>query len=327
MKFGPGQVARRRAERHEVGVAALVSGLPSPAPVGPVPASASRMPVIGPPQLVEVLRLPDGDAGVGHGDVAPARAAGRARRVRGPHALGDRHRDLVVEARRRAQARRAVVGPVDADVRLVGGPHGRRDSPSPPRRFTSLNAAAYSALAIAGGGGARNWLPRSSTNGVTLPQCAPSATGSGRPVLPPVPGRVAGEVVDADPRLGMVRASSARSARIAAAARRPERRCRRSCARRPDRNGRRSAARCASKLGGLRREQRHQRVVRRLRDRRRRREVPARARRGRCSSRSAPTDRVHGIEHRDVHDRHGARRPAGAELLAEDPRILRRRVV
>ena len=41
--------------------------------------------------------------------------------------VGDElHGDLVVEARRRAQARRAVVGPEDRRRRLVGGALGRR---------------------------------------------------------------------------------------------------------------------------------------------------------------------------------------------------------
>ncbi len=50
--------------------------------------------------------------------------------------------------------------------------------PSPPSAVTSSKAAVYSALSSAGGGGTRNWSADASTNGVTSPQCAPSATGS-----------------------------------------------------------------------------------------------------------------------------------------------------
>src|SRR3989304_2681328 len=50
-------------------------------------------------------------------------------------------------------------------------------TPSPPRRFTSSNAAAYSLLFRAGGGGARNWSADCRTNGLTSPQKAPRASG------------------------------------------------------------------------------------------------------------------------------------------------------
>src|SRR5437588_8298134 len=43
------------------------------------------------------------------------------------HLIGDVHRDLIVEAWRRAKARGSIVGPEDADLRLLGGARCRRD--------------------------------------------------------------------------------------------------------------------------------------------------------------------------------------------------------
>ena len=88
-----------------------------------------------------------------------------------------------------------------ASVRTVGVV-----TPSPPKRFASSNAAAYSALVMSGGGGTRNCRPDLRTNGATSPQCAPIAsgirlTGSWRHL----PGALLGNEVDADPRLGMLR--------------------------------------------------------------------------------------------------------------------------
>ena len=110
--------------------------------------------------------------------------------------------------------------------------------------------------------------------------------------------------------------SSARSARMAAAARRPSSMPARLCA---------SVRDLAEVLGeqlvearSLRREHRDQRVVRRLRDRGVHRGAGA-ARREAGVALVAAVDRVHRIEHRDVDDRHRAARPAGPELLAEDP--------
>src|SRR5262245_30685386 len=61
---------------------------------------------------------------------------------------------------------------VCSGVRAVGV-----TTPSPPRPFTSLYAAVYSALVNAGGGGTRNWLADCIKNGLHLLQCAPSAKG------------------------------------------------------------------------------------------------------------------------------------------------------
>src|SRR5262245_5144667 len=61
---------------------------------------------------------------------------------------------------------------VCSGVRAVGV-----TTPSPPRRFTSLYAAVYSALVMAGGGGTRNWPADCIKNGLHLLQCAPSAKG------------------------------------------------------------------------------------------------------------------------------------------------------
>ena len=162
----------------------------------------------------------------------------------------DLHRDLVVQARRRAQARRAVVGPEDADVRLVGGAlasacrRRRRRGASlrrTPRRTRRCRCA--------GGGGTRNWSAGRSTNGFTSPQCAPSASGdrligSWRQS----PGVVAGNVVDAEraaPRAASRRRRAARGS-PPRRARRGRRRSAAAAASRRAARGRRRAARRSS---------------------------------------------------------------------------------
>jgi hypothetical protein len=79
---------------------------------------------------------------------------------------------------------------------------------------------------------------------------------------------------------------------------------------------------------GLRREHRHQRVVRRGGDRRIDRDIAARARQGRVAL-VTPDDRVHRVEHGDVHDRDRAAGSTRAKLFAEHARLagLDRRVV
>src|SRR5918992_4674713 len=78
------------------------------------------------PELVEVLRLPDGDAGIAHRHVHKRQ---EPRELDGipAHLVGDFYRDLVVQPRRRAQIRRSVVGPVDPRYRLVFGSLRRGD--------------------------------------------------------------------------------------------------------------------------------------------------------------------------------------------------------
>ena len=97
----------------------------------------------------------------------------------GAHLARDRRGDLVVQTRRRAQARRAVVGPEDADeALLLACARSACRSPSPPRRFTSSKASrVLGAASCAGGAGTRNCSADSSTKGATSLQCAPSASG------------------------------------------------------------------------------------------------------------------------------------------------------
>ena len=123
-EVGSGQIACRRAQRHEGGVGDR----------RPIAIARKRQRRVGigladsgdrPPELVVVLRLPDRDAGVGHRRVDQRQQAGERDDVR-VHLVGDLHRDLVVEARRRAQARRPVVGPEDSDLGLLRGAARRR---------------------------------------------------------------------------------------------------------------------------------------------------------------------------------------------------------
>jgi len=116
----PGGVGReRRREVH----AAAIAGLRAerrPARITRRPDGGDRA-----PEREEVLEVPARDARVGHGRVDEGQEAGELDSIRA-HLVGDVHHDLVEKARRRAQARRAVVAPVDADLGLLGVALGRR---------------------------------------------------------------------------------------------------------------------------------------------------------------------------------------------------------
>src|SRR5688572_480911 len=120
----PADVAARRAERPEVGVAERIGiAVAGPGRSGArirFAEAADR-----PPQIVEELRFPDRNTGIGLRDVYQGQEPRQADSVR-TLLLGNHHRDLIVETRRRAQARHAVVGPEETGESLILGPFGRR---------------------------------------------------------------------------------------------------------------------------------------------------------------------------------------------------------
>ena len=113
MKFGPVRLLAGAPNGIKL-VSPIVSGLPSPRPVGPVPGSDSRMPSNRTPEIVMVFRFPNGHCGIGHGDVYQGE---QARELNGAQSslVSNLHRDLIVEPRRCAQAWRAIIGPENAD--------------------------------------------------------------------------------------------------------------------------------------------------------------------------------------------------------------------
>ena len=210
-------------------------------------------------------------------------------------------------------------------MRLILGALGRRVvTPSPPRRFTSLNAAAYARLVNAGGGGDPE--ARTSEHDERLDVAPVRAERDGSWLIGScrhLPGRSL--VKKSTPRRGSACASRHRRGAAESRARRAARRgCPRSC------RGRRAILRellgeqlrrsAPSAMGYIA----HQRVVRRLRDRGVHR--CARRRVGDAGVAAvALRDRVDGVEDRDVDDGHRPARAARPELLAEDSRIAFRR--
>ena len=82
----------------------------------------------GPPELVEVLRFPDGDPGVRHGHVHQSQEPRQLDGIRS-HLLRDLSDDLVVEPRGRAEARGSIVGPEESHAGPIGGAiRGRGDA-------------------------------------------------------------------------------------------------------------------------------------------------------------------------------------------------------
>src|SRR5712692_4783396 len=121
----PGEIAGRGAERCEGRIAAsrgiaIASAGRTGSLVGLADASDRA------PELVVVLRLPDGDTGVGHGHVHQRQEPRELDDIRA-HLVGDLRCDLVVEPRRRAQAWRPIIGPVSADLGLFRGALRRCD--------------------------------------------------------------------------------------------------------------------------------------------------------------------------------------------------------
>ena len=206
MKFGPARLLAGAPSGDEVRIAdgrrVAVAGAGGPGLRVGLADAGHR-----PPELVEVLRLPDRDARVGHGDVhereqpreldAPSCRA-RARSAPRSGCTGAAARTGSACRRRPSRSRSGAA----ARVRTVGVV-----TPSPPRRFTSSNAAAYSGLVIAGGGGTRNWPRRPEHERRHLaPVRAERERDLADRVLAPMARLVARDVVDADPRLGVLRA-------------------------------------------------------------------------------------------------------------------------
>ena len=94
----------------------------------------------GAPEREQILEVPARHAGVGHCRVHQGQEPGELDRIRA-HLVGDAHHDLVVQPRRRAQARRAVVAPVDADLGLLGTPLGQRRAAGGAARRVSPTTA------------------------------------------------------------------------------------------------------------------------------------------------------------------------------------------
>ena len=140
-------------------------------------------------------------------------------------------------------------------------------------------------------------------------------------ILPPLARPVAGMKSMPMRGLGVRRSRRRRGAQDRRAPRAARRGCPRSCRGRRRivaRSSASSASKCAACEGTARPA---------CRARPARSRPPSRRRRPRGDARVALVaagDRVHGVEDRDVHDRHRPARAAGAELLAEDARVAGR---
>ena len=188
MKLGPLRLVAGAQSGESKSGSPIVSGLASRYAVGRFPPRLANA-ADWTPEIVEVFGLPDGVpasaiATLTRRASARGRATGDAVRVSA--------RDLIIKARRGAQARCTVVGPVDAGFSLVGCSHRVR-GPSPPSARHLLvgegvfGAARHSTAAPV----SRNAATAGSANGVTSPQCPPRGSGPSRVngILPPMPLR------------------------------------------------------------------------------------------------------------------------------------------
>ena len=196
--------------------------------------------------------------------------------------------------------------------------------PSPPSAFTSSNAAVYSGLSRAGGGGARYWLRDAQHEGSTsAPVRAEGDRDQADRVLAPDAGRRR-RGRSRSPSAARGAASHRRRAARGWRQRRAGRARRRARARSRSLTRARSSASGASKSVGLGGEHRDQRVMRRLGDGR----VEGGAARRGAQAGVAPVaarDRVDRVEDRDLHDRDRAARAARARAAGRRSGLARRR--
>ena len=179
MKFGPVR---------------LLAGAPSGVKVGS--ATRSRIAVAGigrigvdfadarhrAPELVVVLRFPDGDAGIGHRRVDERQQAGELDDVRAPSCRRSASRSgCRAAAARRGSACRRRPRRFPISVCSVVRSVGVDDPVAAERLHLGERARIGRPNSSAGGGGARNCALLVITNGVTSSQSAPSASGAGSP--------------------------------------------------------------------------------------------------------------------------------------------------
>src|SRR5206468_6640489 len=113
------------------------------------------------------------------------------------------YRDLIVEPRGRAEAWGAIVSPESADERLLFGAHRRRDA---TQVFRLVVRSGVSRACHIGRGRRAELTGRCHDERYAL---APVRTQSERDqaywILPPVPGLIAREIIDANARLRKLR--------------------------------------------------------------------------------------------------------------------------
>ena len=147
-----------------------------------------------------VFRFPNGHAGIGHGDVYQGQ---QARELNGAQSslVGNLHRDLIVEPRRRAQAWRAIVRPESADERLLfRALRGRNDSIATQVFHFVVRSRVSRACHI--GRRRRAKLSRRVDHkwNALAPVRAQRERDQAYWILPPVPGLIARKIIDADGR-------------------------------------------------------------------------------------------------------------------------------
>src|SRR5581483_5391377 len=275
------------------------------------------------PKIVIVLRFPDRGARVGERDVHQ-RHQPRELHSRRTHLLSDLHRDLVVEPRRRAQARCSIVGPVESDLRLFRRAGARRYDAVAAERFYFLICGGVLATVERRRRRNAELIRRFEHEGCNLaPVSAERERTVADRVLTPLSRIVAHDEIDVDARLGMLRViirAQSQNCRGGAPS---------------ERNPTFLGAFVARsnlleildeqiiEAGVLRRTQRGQCVVRRLRGCRIHGPILRHPRDAGVAVVPAG-DSVHRVEDRDMNDRHGARGAAGSILLPEDAVLSRR---
>ena len=152
-----------------------------------------------------VFRFPDGHSSIGHGDICQRQQARELNRAQSP-LVGDLHRDLVVESRRRAQARRAIISPESADERLLFRTLRRGKDSIATQVFRFVVRSCVSRACHIRRRRRAELTGRCHDERYALP---PVRTQSERDqaywVLPPVPRLVAREIIDANVRLRQLR--------------------------------------------------------------------------------------------------------------------------
>src|SRR5207249_11801595 len=150
------------------------------------------------PEIVIILTFPNRHAGIGHGGVGEGE---KSRKIDSAemHLIGDVDDDLIVEARRRAQARRSIVSPENSNKTLFGRACGRCENAVAANRFRfGVGGGILGAVHIRRRRNAKLTGRLDDEGFAITPMRAESERDQADRILAPVSGLIAGEIIYAD---------------------------------------------------------------------------------------------------------------------------------
>ena len=156
------------------------------------------------PEIIVVFRFPNRHCGIGHGDVYQCQQARELNGAQSP-LVGNLHRDLIVESRRRAETWGAIIRPESADERLLFRALRAYDSVATQVFHLVVRSRVIRACHV--GRRRRAELTRrvDYKRNALAPVRAERERNQADWILPPVAGLIARKIIDANVRLGNLR--------------------------------------------------------------------------------------------------------------------------